>query len=71
MQVASPSATATTWTSFSLASPSAFVPYKKDKNCVIEKHTYIHFNNMQIHENMVFYVISMFLDITLENVMCT
>ena len=65
MQVASLSATASICMSVSLASPCAFVSDKKDTNCIIEKHTYIHFNNMQIYKNKVFYVIGMFLDISL------
>ena len=46
-----------------MASLSASVPYKKDRNCVIEKHTYIHFNNIQICENKAFYVTGVFLNI--------
>ena len=64
MQVASPSATVSIWMSVSMASLSAFVPYKKERNCIIEKHTYIHFHDMQIYENKAVYVIGMFLDIT-------
>ena len=46
-----------------VASLSAFVPDKKDRICITEKHTYLHFNNMQIYENKSFYVICAFLDI--------
>ena len=48
--------------SVSSASLSAFVPDKKERNCIIEKQTHKHFNNMQIYENKTFYAVCLFLD---------
>ena len=63
MQATRPSVEASIWTSVSLARLSAFDPDKKDRNCIIEKHICVYFNNVQMYEKKAFYVIGMFLDI--------